>query len=282
MMGKTLLAELNPKDVATAPYAHLVADEAIDKRHYDKLAAAFPAPEYFTKNLKQVDSNQAIRIRAIDIINNEDFSADWREFFRYHTSQSFWGDIVRVFGPEIRRAHPSIEERSGKKLEDWIAKVRGAEGTADIILDAQFVVNTPVTRLSSVRPAHVDDEDEIWAGLLYMRPKDDDSTGGNLDIYKFKGKPAFGGHYAPLSDVTTETSVAYGTNRFASFVNSPASIHGVTPRPPTTAYRRYINLIALTPFKAFSLPAMPLLKQFSFWLERRGTKSRGVRAGTAP
>jgi hypothetical protein len=235
-------------------------------------------PERFTKGIEKPDSNQAIRIRSIDVINNPEFTADWREFMRYHTSQSFWLDIVRVFGDQIRKAHPTLESRTGKNLRDWVSKVRGAEGPADIILDAQFVVNTPVTRMSSVRPAHVDDEDEIWAGLLYMRSNGDTSEGGNLDIYKFRGRPAFGGHYAPLSNVTVENSVAYGANRFASFVNSPDSIHGVTPRPPTTAYRRYINFVALTPFKAFALPAMPLHKQFTFWLERRKMKSHGVRA----
>lgn len=279
-MGKTLLEGVASNQVKTQPYAHLVADNVLPKAFYNKLAADFPKPERFTKGLEKVDSNQAIRIRAIDIMYNPEFSAEWREFFRYHTSQDFWADIVRVFGEQIRKAHPNLEQRAGKKLKDWVAKVRGADGPADIILDAQFVVNTPVTRMSSVRPAHVDDEDEIWAGLLYMRPDGDTSQGGNLDIYKFKGKPAFGGHYAPLSNVTVENSVAYAANRFASFVNSPDSIHGVTPRPPTSAYRRYINFIALTPFKAFTLPAMPLHKQFTFWLERRKMKSHGVRART--
>lgn len=280
-MATTLLAGLTPADVLTEPYAHLVADGVIDQKHYEKLAASFPPAERFTRGVANVDSNQAIRIRALDIIHADEFAPEWREFFRYHTSQEFWSDIVRVFGTEIRKAHPGLEQRAGKPLQDWIAKPRGDDAGADIILDAQFVVNTPVTRMSSVRPAHVDNEDEIWAGLLYMRPDGDTTTGGNLDIYKFKGKPAFGGHYAPLSDVTVENSVSYGANRFASFVNSEASIHGVTPRPPTEAYRRYINLIALTPFKAFTLPTMPLLKQFTFWLERRQTKSHGVRARKA-
>lgn len=280
-MGKTLLAELKPSDVMTAPYAHVARDNVLERALYDQLAASFPPLERFTRSVGQVQSNQAIRIRAVDIRDNTEFPAEWREFFRYHTSQDFWLDIVRVFGAEIRKAHPSLEAKAGKPLEQWTVTTRGDCKTGDIILDAQFVVNTPVTRMSSVRPAHVDDEDEIWAGLLYMRTDGDTSTGGNLDIYKFKGKPAFGGHYAPLSEVTVENSVAYAANRFASFVNSEASIHGVTPRLPTPAYRRYINLIALTPTKAFELPKMPLLRQLKFWYERRQTKSHGARAKAA-
>jgi hypothetical protein len=279
MTGKTtLLCDLRPEHVAHSPYAHLVADAALDEALYDRLAASFPPPERFVRGLDRVDSNQAIRIAAHRIVGNDEFSPEWQEFFRYHTSQSFWDDIVRVFGAAIRTAHPRLEETAGKPLADWRAKIRGTDGAGDVILDAQFVVNTPVTRMSSVRPAHVDNEDEIFAGLLYMRPDDDTTEGGDLALYRFKSHPAFGGHYAPLTAVSEEVAVAYAANRFAAFVNSASSIHGVTPRPPTQVYRRYINLIALTPFKAFKIPAMPLFDQLKFWLARRGTKSRGMRA----
>jgi hypothetical protein len=277
-MKTTLLSGLNSNQVLRKPYAHLVDDAALDQKFYDKLAAAFPAPQRFVKGLDTVGNNQAIRIPARDIIGNPEFSTEWQEFFRYHTSQDFWNDIVRVFGEAIRGTHPRLEEMAGKPLKDWRVKIRGTDTKGDVELDALFVVNTPVKKLSSVRPAHVDAEDEIFAGLLYMRPDEDKTGGGNLSLYKFKSKPAFGGHYAPLSAVTEEKNVNYAANRYVAFVNSPHSIHGVTPRPPTEAYRRYINMVALTPFKAFKLPAMPLFDQFKFWLERRGTKSHGVKA----
>jgi hypothetical protein len=126
-----------------------------------------------------------------------------------------------VFGRAIRQAHPSLEARVGKPLENWISTRRGSETKGDIILDAQFVVNTPVTKMSSVRPAHVDSEDEICAGLLYMRESGDMTEGGNLDIYKFRHAPAFGGHYAPLSDVTVEDSVGYAANGLQASSDQP-------------------------------------------------------------
>ena len=276
--GTTLLSALDSSDVEMEPYAHLVASTAIDPIHYQKLAAGFPDAQRFVGNLKNVGSNQAVRIPARDIINSADFTPEWREFFRFHTSQDYWLEIVRVFGDAIREAHPKLEQVAGKPLREWRSKIRGTEATGDVELDALFVVNTPVREASSVRPAHVDAEDEIFAGLLYMRPEEDKTGGGDLSIYKFKGKPAFGGHYAPLTVVDEIKTVSYGANSFVAFVNSPKSIHGVTPRPPTDAYRRYINMVATVPFNAFSLPAMPLLKQLSFWLERRKTKSHGVQA----
>ncbi|MGQ0486443.1 MAG: hypothetical protein ACT4SY_13960 [Hyphomicrobiales bacterium] len=278
-MKATLLSGFSPSQVLREPYAHLVDDAALGQPLYDKLAATFPPSQRFVKGLDRVASNQAVRIPARDIIGNPEFSAEWQDFFRYHTSQDFWNDILRVFGDAIRTAHPRLEDMAGKPLKDWCVKIRGTDAKGDVELDALFVVNTPVSRLSSVRPAHVDSEDEIFAGLLYMRPDEDKTGGGDLSLYRFKSTPAFGGHYAPLSAVTEEKCVRYAANRYVAFVNSPLSIHGVSPRPPTDAYRRYINMVALVPFKAFELPAMPLFDQFKFWLERRKTKSHGVQAG---
>ena len=233
-MKTTLLTGITSDQVLLQPYAHLIDDEALDQNIYDRLAAAFPAPERFLRGLDGVGNNQAVRIPARDIIGNSEFSADWQEFFRYHTSQDFWNDIVRVFGSAIRSTHPSLEELAGKPLKDWRVKIRGTDAKGDVELDALFVVNTPVKKMSSVRPAHVDAEDEIFAGLLYMKPDDDKTSGGNLSLYKFKAAPAFGGHYAPLSAVTEEKIVNYAANRYVAFVNSPHSIHGVTPRPKPT------------------------------------------------
>lgn len=275
-MGERLLESVTDRDVNHDPFAHLVVDQALDPGLYEKLARDFPAPERFVEGIVP-DNNQAIRIPARDIIDNPEFSAGWREFFRYHTSRDYWLEILRVAGDAIREAHPNLETAAGRKLEDWSVKVRGTDGQADVALDALFVINTPVKQKSSVRPAHVDGTDEIYAGLLYMKPEDDTETvGGDLSLYAFKDKPAFGGHYAPLSEVRETGKVVYGANRYVGFVNSPKSIHGVSPREVTERYRRYINMVAITPYSAFALPKMTLPKQLKFWLERRGTKSHGI------
>jgi hypothetical protein len=276
-MNISVFSKLDSRDVNTSPYAHLVRDGALDQAIYERLARDFPPPERFVGDM-QPGNNQAIRIPAKDIVGNSEFSPEWQEFFRFHTSQDFWKDIVRVMGDAIRKAHPALEARMGKPLEQWTVKRRGTDQTGDIIMDALFVVNTPVRTMGSVRPAHVDNEDEIWAGLLYMRPDDDPTTGGDLAIYHFKSRPAFGGHYAPLSAVHEDKVVSYQANRLVSFVNSELSIHGVTPRPITDRYRRYINMVALLPFKGFTLPKMSPLGQVKFWMERRKTKSHGVMA----
>ena len=276
-MGTRLLANVTDKDVSRSPFAHIVIEDALDQVLYEKLASAFPPPERFLRGIVP-DNNQAIRIPARDIIDNPEFSPEWQDFFRYHTSRDYWLEILRVAGPAIRDAHPGLEKMVGKKFEDWTVKVRGTEGEADVALDALFVINTPVQKKSSVRPAHVDARDEIYAGLLYMKPEGDDTVGGDLSLYRFKDEPQFGGHYAELGDIVEEGQVRYGANRYVGFVNSAASIHGVSPREVTERYRRYINMVAITPFNAFDLPRMSVRKQLKFWLKRRKTKSHGIQA----
>lgn len=274
---QSILGNTGPQDVRRSPFAHMVIEQPFDSSLYQQLEDEFPQPERFVNNLPEIASNQAIRIRALDIIDNPEFSDNWRSFFRYHTSQDFWRDIIATIGDEIRQAHPQLEDRVGSRFEDWQVKVRGATGEADVELDALFVVNTPVQRISSVRPAHVDSENEIFAGLFYMKPEGDTTPGGDLALYSFKdGKNAFGGHYADLEDVTEECVVPYGRNRFIAFVNSAESIHGVTARPVTENFRRYINFVAITPFEVFKIPKLSLINQAKFWLDRRKTKSRGI------
>lgn len=277
-MSISVLGRSNASDVARAPFAHLVSDPVFDGAHYAELASGFPPMVRFCRGMEKVASNQAVRIPASAIVGNPEFPQAWQAFFRYHTSKDFWTDIVRVMGDDILAAHPDLERRAGRKLADWSVKARGSKEAADVELDALFVINTPVERESSVRPAHVDNEDKIFAGLFYMRSEDDPTPGGDLALYSFKGRPGFGGHYAPLSTVNEDRRIEYRANRFVAFINSKDSVHGVIPRPRTDRVRRYVNFVAVTPFKAFSIPKMNPVNQFMFWLERRKTKSAGVMA----
>lgn len=260
------------------PFAHLVREGVYSGEMYAKLAAAFPTPDRFVTGSNN-NSNQAIRIAAVDVIGNPEFDPLWQEFFRYHTSRQFWLELVALMGDEIRITHPNLESMFGKKLEDFVVTVRGSKQSGDVTLDTLFVVNTPVRKESSVRPPHVDSENEIFAGLFYMRSDDDTTGGGDLSLYHFKSPPRFGAHYAEMSDLVEDKKISYAPNRLVTFVNSEHSVHGVTPRPPTDAYRRYINMIAVARQNVFELPRLPLPRRFSFWVKRRlSNKPRGALA----
>lgn len=272
-----MLHRCGPDKVRHAPFHHIVREELFDADLYRRLSESFPADEIFLDQLSVIRSNQAIRIAAADVIGNRSFSPEWRDFFEYHTSEAFWRDIVNVFGDGIREVYPDIEAKAGRPISDWRVKSRAAGSPAEVSLDLLFVINTPVTTPSSVRPAHVDRRNKIFSGLFYMKKDGDPTPGGDLALSRFKtGKRGFGGHYAEAEDIEQTDLIAYGSNKFVGFINSPESIHGVTPRPATDWTRRYINFVVETPFEAFELPRLPVSRRIAGWVRRKKAKSPGV------
>lgn len=275
----SVLANRSAEDVHRDPFAYTVVDGVFGDALYQRLADSFPPVESFVEGLDEVKNNQAVRIPAAQVLGNPQFSEEWREFFSYHTSQAFWGDIVRVFGDRLRATYPDLEARIGRPLEAWRTKRRGEDGAAEVDLDLLFVINTPVEKESSVRPPHVDNERKIFSGLFYMRPDGDETPGGDLAIYRARrGNLKFGGHYVENRAIEQTDLIGYAANRFIGFVNGAESVHGVTPRPKTDRVRRYINFVAELPFPIFALEKLPWHRKKLFRLTRKD-KAAGVTLG---
>ncbi len=125
---------------------------------------------------------------------------------------------------------------------------------ADLWIDVQFAINTPVRKTSRVRARHVDDPKKLFFGLLYMRAPEDDSIGGDLEICRWKGAPQFKNPYVSGRQVDNThiqdhqvdlvNTVKYRANTLLISVASAFAVHGVTERQPTPHFRRYINLLA--------------------------------------
>ena len=185
-------------------------------------------------------------------MDNPEVPEIWREFIHYHCSAEFFREFSEVWGDDIQAHHKRLLRNVGKPLRDFSVDVRYPRReknpdnrSSDVVLDSQFCINSPVKEVSSVRVPHTDSRFQLFAALLYFRSKDDDSSGGDLELFKLKR-----GHL-PLPKHTSidphhlkrVDSVAYGANTLVMFINTPASIHGVTPRAVTEAPRRYINFI---------------------------------------
>lgn len=246
-----LLSNVLPRDVATEPYAHYTCADAVAGPLYDELAAGFPTLDMIVNGRAEVRSNEAVRMTAKQVLGDRRISPLWREFFEYHTSAGYWRDVTRLFAPHFRREFPGLEERIGRPYEDWRVMPRGYAGEAEARLDCQFVMNTPVTRKSTVKTPHIDLCDKIFSALFYMRDPLDDSRGGDLDIYDWRREPRFIKHRALNRDVELVKTVPYRANAYLCFVNSTQAVHGVSPRDLTQVPRRYINFIAELPIKAF-------------------------------
>lgn len=277
MTGRSILASALPSHVATEPFAHLLEKDVLPADLYRRLQALFPKAETILGSRRKVIENAAARLPAVKVLDNPEIAPEWREFFAVHTSQIFWADIVRVFGASLRATLPRLEEQLGRPLEDWRVGVRGADGQADLRLECQFVINTPGARTSSVKTPHVDKRQTIFAALYYLRDPEDESEGGDLEFYVWKRAPRFLSYRMILpEDVEPSCLVPYSPNTLACFVNSPQSVHGVSPRGPSTKPRRYINFIAELPFKAFTTPAMGLPARLLHWQQVRQISRRSV------
>ena len=247
----SLLASARSADVTTEPFAHLLLAGALPAADYRTLDEQFPPLAVIAAGTPAPGSNEAVRLSATHALERPDLSAAWRRFFELHTSHDYWQDVVRVFGASLRAAFPTLEATIGRPFEEWRVARRGVAMEADVRLDCQFVMNTPVTRRSSVKTPHVDKYDKIFSALFYMRPPDDPTAGGDLDLYRWRRDPRFVKHRVLSSDVEHVRTIPYAANTYVAFVNSPRSVHGVSPRNVTDVPRRYVNFIAEVPVRAF-------------------------------
>ena len=257
-----LLADVKHSDVVTEPYAHYTQTDVVPAPLYQELAAEFPTLSTIVNERSDIGSNEAVRMTVKQVLGDRRIAPLWREFFEYHTSADYWRDVTRLFAAHFRREFPGLEARVGRAYEDWRVVPRGYAGEAEVRLDCQFVMNTPVTRKSSVKTAHIDLCDKIFSALYYMRDPRDQSEGGDLDIYDWRRGPRFGEHPALTPEVEVVKTVPYRANSYLCFVNSPQAVHGVSPRDTTDVPRRYINFIAELPIKIFEPKQLGRLQRF--------------------
>ncbi len=256
-----MLEDVRPEDVVTEPYVHYIRRNAVAADLYQQLEAEFPGLDTILNGRIETGSNIAVRLTVKQVLSDRRFSSLWREFFEYHTSSDYWRHVTRLFGKHMRAEFPNLEEKVGRRFEDWRVVPRGFGGDADIRLDCQFVMNTPVRQVTSVKTPHVDLCDKIFSALFYFRDNRDEVGGGDFDIYRWRREPRFVKHRSMDRDVELAKTVTYAANSYTCFVNSAKAVHGVSPRGITDVPRRYINFIAELPFKAFEPRQLNRLQQ---------------------
>ena len=154
----------------------------------------------------------------------KDIDIQWKAFMGYHCTSLFFKEVDRLFD---------------LNLEGSIG-VRKRDGT-DIQLDCQVSINTPVTEESQVCIAHRDNPETKWAGILYMKEKDDDA-GGDLLIYdcpepEWFDKRRVKNHGEPVK------VVEYAPNTLFCFKNTENSIHACSARKVTSRTRKLVNFV---------------------------------------
>ena len=239
----SLLARVTPADIVEDPFPHVVVRDPLASGLSARLIAEFPPLEVM-KGYRRGASNKRLNYHATDALAGEQLSPLWREMLSTHLSQAFLDQLLCVFGRSIERTYPklawSFAEASPRAGVRWV----DSYDSADVLLEAQPAANTPVTgEATAVRGGHLDNPNKLIVGLFYLRHPDDDSTGGDLQLYRYAtAHPAFEQHEIPRRYIEAVKTIPYESNVLVLFLNSPLSLHGVTPRHPTPWPRLFLNL----------------------------------------
>ena len=213
-------------EVKFDPYPYFIINNALPDEIYQELYETRPTPEQII-NGRHTLENQRVDIPTRNAVNL-DLPTIWQEFIKYHTSKEFVDELLNLFGIE---------------RQNYTVGIRGT-GNYTINTECQPGLNTPLTREHSVRGPHLDNPIELYGGMFYMPDPNDLSFGGELEVYQLIMEPQFYGkleihsHCVDLIDI-----VPYKANTLVMFLNGPKSVHGVSPRTPTSTYRQLVNLI---------------------------------------
>lgn len=240
----SVLDRVTPADLRLEPFPHVVIDDALPADSYRLLADSFPSFAQVAWD-GPAPSNQRFAMSTFMYEILDSVPDCWRAFGGRHTGRAFLRQVYALFAGHW----PPAAEGEWARLDTASLGLFMRDHNADIQCDARAELNTPVTDApGSVRGGHLDTANRLFSGLLYMRPDGDDTPGGELCLYRpaagvdpLARKDAFAFEAEALVEAVR---VPYAANRLVMFPNSPAAIHGVSPRPLTPWQRNYVFMTA--------------------------------------
>ena len=245
----SVLQSCTSRDVVFEPFPHIVIKNALPLDLVEELVSEYPDLGILGVD-KSIDNKRwSTPARAVSA--NSQISNLWKEMIEYHSSEAFFLELVSIFGDAILSKLDGIWS-SRSELEHLRVGIRQQTPSdrADVFLDAQIAGNTPALTPGVPRGIHFDSRNALYAGLFYLRDPDDNSIGGDLQIWKWKSgysnrKKA--SEYREGVDVNhceLIGTIPYAANTLVLLINSIDSLHSVTTRQPTPHTRKFMNLLA--------------------------------------
>ena len=244
---KEIYEKIEKSIIHEEPYPYIYIENLLNEELYEIIGKNYPKFE------GDLENNVRYQINIDNIYEEPKKYEIMKKIIEEIFNEEFYEIIVKKFEKQLKESYKEIDFSKGierRKLKGKSNKIR---------YDFQPGINSPVTRESSVRKPHIDSEEEIIAGLLYLREEDDDSKGGELVIYGSKKKIKINkrkvrkqeedrvylqkNEVINVDDLIEEKTIPYGRNNFVMFINTNKSIHGVNARSITKHNRRLINII---------------------------------------
>jgi len=239
MTNLSLLQNCNQQDIKLDPFPHIIIENALPDKIAKSLTKTFPI------NIFNLESNnRRLNCSSFQVQQTKQINNLWKEFIRYHSSESFYAELIELFKPAFLK-----DDYIRYKKKCVGIRGRDSKDENKILLDAQISINTPVNFSTAVRSAHTDNTNKLFSGLFYLRMPDDSSVGGNLRLLKWRDAYS---HYDKLKlykegledkHFSVFKEVNYANNVAVIFLNSLDAIHLVTPRHKTNYPRCFVNLV---------------------------------------
>jgi hypothetical protein len=248
MSATTLHDRLANATIKLEPFPHIVVPDALDPALYRQLCAGFPPFSRIGWNdpKRQPRSNSRYALSAAAMMADATMPEVWRAFVAAHSDGAFFDSVVSLFAAHWPAAlRQALGGTFGGHTTERLVLHRARE--ARIALDARIEINCPVTAdASSPRRAHLDTANRIYSGLFYLRHPEDDSTGGDLQLFRWKEGPIGEIQMFELPDDQVEcvATIPYQPNLLVFFPQGIDAIHGVSVRQPTLHFRRYVFITA--------------------------------------
>jgi hypothetical protein len=229
------------------PFPHVVVSDALEPPHYRQLCASFPpfARIGWDDASMLPRSNARFELSAAAMLNDATTPQVWKDFAAAHSDRPFFEKVVvRFDGHWPLPLRQALGEALGGHTMERL--VRHRPRAARIALDARIEINCPVTTASSPRGPHLDTPNRVYSGLFYCRHPEDDSAGGDLQLFRWKDGPAPSIDAYELSpdSVDCVATIPYRPNLLVFFPHGIDALHGVSVREPTPHFRRYVFITA--------------------------------------
>jgi len=248
MAATTLHDRLAHATIRLEPFPHIVVPDALDPALYRQLCAGFPPFSRigWDDPLVLPRSNAKYEFSAALMMADDKVPEAWRTFVALHSDRAFFESVAAAFDAHWPAA---LRQALGGTFAGHTMErlVRHRPKAARIALDARIEINCPVTAAaSSPRGAHLDTANRIYSGLFYMRHPEDDSNGGDLQLFRWKDGPVreIDATELPVERVECVVTIPYRPNLLVFFPQGIDAIHGVSVRQPTPHFRRYVFITA--------------------------------------
>jgi hypothetical protein len=255
-MSMNFLQNISPNELENHPFPHVVKDGVLPEKLRKNLADSYP-------DLASIDpratQNSFRFLYGMKQVQNDDrISESWKETLAYLSSPESFHEITDVLMPELLKQFPH-RFKNEEQVKQLRIGIRGIDSylDKDVLLDAQVRGNTGDSGPSCVQGPHIDSDYKIYSGLLYLKTKNDDTIGGNLEARELApeslqnlsnneiAKRFFSeGPYIDPSFTKINKIIPYSENTLFLFMNSLKSIHSVSERQATIHTRKFIGFTA--------------------------------------